>query len=128
MNRHLSPTPDNALSSQLELAFDDNRLAAQLYGDFDQNLALIEQRLAISATPRGNHVLLKGAASAIDQARRVLESLYAMLEEGRSIDVANVDSIIRMIERLEPHQAVRARRDHGALPLRQADDRQRLGS
>ena len=98
MNRHLSPTPDNALSSQLELAFDDNRLAAQLYGDFDQNLALIEQRLAISATPRGNHVLLKGAASAIDQGRRVLESLYAMLEEGRSIDVANVDSFIRMIE------------------------------
>jgi phosphate starvation-inducible PhoH-like protein len=94
----LSPTPDNALSSQLELAFDDNRLAAQLYGDFDQNLALIEQRLAISATPRGNHVLLKGAASAIDQGRRVLESLYAMLEEGRSIDVANVDSFIRMIE------------------------------
>jgi phosphate starvation-inducible PhoH-like protein len=98
LNRHLSPTPDNALSSQLELAFDDNRLAAQLYGDFDQNLALIEQRLAISATPRGNHVLLKGAASAIDQGRRVLESLYAMLEEGRSIDVANVDSFIRMIE------------------------------
>ena len=98
MNRHLSPTPDNALSSQLELAFDDNRLAAQLYGDFDQNLALIEQRLGISATPRGNHVLLKGAASAIDQGRRVLESLYALLEEGRTIDPANVDSIIRMIE------------------------------
>jgi phosphate starvation-inducible protein PhoH and related proteins len=98
LNRHLSPTPDNALSSQLELAFDDNRLAAQLYGEFDQNLALIEQRLAISATPRGNHVLVKGAASAVDQARRVLESLYALLEEGRSIEIANVDSIIRMIE------------------------------
>ena len=98
MNRHLSPTPDNALSSQLELAFDDNRLAAQLYGDFDQNLALIEQRLGIAATPRGNHVLLKGAASAVDQGRRVLESLYELLEEGRSIDLANVDSIVRMIE------------------------------
>jgi len=48
----LPPTADNALSSQLELAFDDNRLASQLYGDFDQNLALIEQRLAVSATPR----------------------------------------------------------------------------
>jgi len=98
LNRHLSPTPDNALSSQLELAFDDNRLAAQLYGDFDQNLALLEQRLGISATPRGNHVLLKGAASAVDQGRRVLESLYALLEEGRTIDLANVDSITRMIE------------------------------
>ena len=98
MNRHLSPTTDNALSSQLELAFDDNRLASQLYGDFDQNLALIEQRLAISATPRGNHVLLKGAASAVDQGRRVLESLYGLLEEGRSIEIANVDSIRTEVE------------------------------
>ena len=98
MSRHLPPTADNALSSQLELAFDDNRLASQLYGDFDQNLALIEQRLAVSATPRGNHVLLKGSSSSVDQGRRVLESLYGMLEEGRQIDISNVDSIIRMIE------------------------------
>ena len=98
MSRHLSPTADNALSSQLELAFEDNRLAAQLYGDFDQNLALIEQRLSVKATPRGNHVLLKGAASGVDQARRVLESLYGMLEEGQSIDISNVDSIIRMVQ------------------------------
>ncbi len=98
MNRHLSATPDNALSSQLELAFEDNRLAAQLYGDFDQNLALIEQRLHLTATPRGNHLMLKGSATAVDQARRVLESLYGLLEEGRSIDIANVDTMIRMIE------------------------------
>jgi len=94
----LSATPDNALSSQLELAFEDNRLAAQLYGDFDQNLALIEQRLKVTATPRGNHLMLKGSASGVDQARRVLESLYGMLEEGRALDIANVDTMIRMIE------------------------------
>jgi phosphate starvation-inducible PhoH-like protein len=98
LSRHLSPAPDNALSSQLELAFEDNRLAAQLYGDFDQNLALIEQRLAVQATPRGNHVLLKGGASGVDQARRVLESLYGLLEEGQTIEVANVDAMIRMVQ------------------------------
>ncbi len=98
MNRHLSATPDNALASELELAFEDNRLAAQLYGDFDQNLALIEQRLKVSATPRGNHLMLKGPAHAVDQGRRVLDSLYAMLEEGRPVDIANVDTMIRMIE------------------------------
>jgi phosphate starvation-inducible PhoH-like protein len=98
LNRHLSATSDNALSSQLELAFEDNRLAAQLYGDFDQNLALIEQRLKVTATPRGNHLLLKGPASAVDQSRRVLESLYGMLEEGKALDIANVDTMIRMIE------------------------------
>jgi phosphate starvation-inducible PhoH-like protein len=94
----LAPTADNALASHLELAFDDNRLAAQLYGDFDQNLALIEQRLKVSATPRGNHVMLKGPASGVDQARRVLESLYASLEEGRTAEIGDVDAVIRMIE------------------------------
>jgi phosphate starvation-inducible PhoH-like protein len=86
------------LASELELAFEDNRLAAQLYGDFDQNLALIEQRLKVTATPRGNHLLLKGAAHGVDQARRALESLYGHLEEGRSLDIGNVDTMIRMIE------------------------------
>jgi len=94
----LPPSFDQGPSSQLELAFDDNRLAAQLYGDFDQHLALIEQRLSVQATPRGNHVMLKGGASAVDQARRVLESLYGQLEEGQAIDVATVDGVIRMIE------------------------------
>jgi len=98
LSRHLSPTADNVLSSQLELAFEDNRLASQLYGDFDQHLALIEQRLAVKATPRGNHVMLKGAASSVDQARRVLESLYGLLEEGQPIDIANVDTMIRMVQ------------------------------
>ncbi|QMV00018.1 phosphate starvation-inducible protein PhoH [Devosia sp. D6-9] len=94
LSRHL-PT-DTA--SQLELAFEDNRLVSQLYGEFDQNLALIEQRLAVQATPRGNHVMLKGAVSSVDQARRVLESLYATLEEGRPVEIADVDGVIRMIE------------------------------
>ena len=87
-----------ALSSHLELAFEDNRLAAQLYGGFDQNLALIEQRLSVQATPRGNHVMIKGSPTGVDQARRVLESLYALLEEGRSVEIADVDGVIRMIE------------------------------
>jgi phosphate starvation-inducible protein PhoH and related proteins len=98
LSRYVSPTSDNAHSSQLELAFEDNKLAAQLYGDFDQNLALIEQRLSVQATPRGNHVMLRGSASAVDQGRRVLESLYGLLEEGQPIDIANVDTMIRMIE------------------------------
>jgi phosphate starvation-inducible protein PhoH and related proteins len=98
LSRHVSPTTDNSHSSQLELAFEDNRLAAQLYGDFDQHLALIEQRISVQATPRGNHVMLKGASSAVDQARRVLESLYGQLEEGSPVDIAMVDAVIRMIQ------------------------------
>jgi len=98
LSRHLPPSFDQGPSSQLELAFEDNKLVAQLYGDFDQNLALIEQRLSVQATPRGNHVMLKGGATSVDQARRVLESLYEQLEEGQQVDVATVDGVIRMVE------------------------------
>jgi len=83
---------------QLELAFDDNRLVSQLYGEFDQNIALIEQRLKVQITPRGNHVTIHGGSGAIDQARRVLESLYDLLEQGRPVEIGDVDAVIRMVE------------------------------
>lgn len=98
MTKHASPAVDPALVTDLELAFEDNRLVSQLYGEYDQNLALIEQRLSVSATPRGNHVLLRGTPTGVDQARRVLESLYAGVEEGRQSEISDVDAVIRMIE------------------------------
>jgi len=98
LSKHVSSGADAAHLTDLELAFEDNRLTAQLYGDYDQNLALVEQRLDVSATPRGNHILLRGRASSVDQARRVLESLYASIEEGRHAEIGDVDAVIRMIE------------------------------
>lgn len=98
MITHLSPKTDSNLKTDLELAFEDNRLVSQLYGEYDQNLALLEQRLGVQATPRGNHVMLSGTASEVDQARRVLESLYAGIEEGRHPLIADVAALIRMVE------------------------------
>ena len=47
-------------SAQIALTFDDNRLASVLFGQYGQNLALIERRLGVVATSRGNHVTLEG--------------------------------------------------------------------
>jgi len=98
LSTHPSSINDQSIKSDLELAFEDNRLVSQLYGDYDQNLALIEQRFGVEASPRGNHVLLRGSETGVDQARRVLESLYASLEEGRHLVIGDVDAVIRMIE------------------------------
>lgn len=83
--------------SSLELTFDDNQLAPQLYGQFDQNLALIEQILDVEISSRGNHLLLIGTPTALDQARSVLETLYAQLEEGRAVEAADVEACVRMV-------------------------------
>jgi phosphate starvation-inducible PhoH-like protein len=86
---------------QIELVFDNNRLASLLYGEFDQNLALIERRLGVRASARGNEVTLSGEAGAIDQARRALEALYDRLLEGHELHQGDVEGAIRMTEATE---------------------------
>ena len=85
-------------SEQIDLVFENNRLASALCGEFDQNLALIERRLDIDARARGNMVTLSGAPGALSLARRVLESLYDRLLEGHDIAQGDVEGAIRMAE------------------------------
>jgi phosphate starvation-inducible PhoH-like protein len=83
---------------QIDLVFDNNRLASSLYGEFDQNLALIERRLGVDARARGNIVTLAGPPSALGRARRVLEALYERLLEGHDLQQGDVEGAIRMAE------------------------------
>ncbi|MEC9369553.1 MAG: PhoH family protein, partial [Pseudomonadota bacterium] len=75
--------------------FEDNRLVALLLGEYDANLALIENRLGVHAAARGNVVTLTGPEFACDIARRVLEQLYARLASGETITPGEVDGVIR---------------------------------
>jgi phosphate starvation-inducible PhoH-like protein len=83
-------------TTQAILTFDDNRLASQLFGQYGQNLALIERRLGIVADQRGNQVTLDGSRDAVEQARRVLEGLYERLKRGDELLSGDVDGAIRL--------------------------------
>lgn len=80
------------------LSYDDNRLASDLFGQYDQHLARIEQKLGIEAIARGNKVTIKGPADLCDQAKYALDSLYHRLEAGEEIEQADVDGAIRMAQ------------------------------
>lgn len=84
--------------THIVLAFDDNRLVGDLYGEFDRNLAEIERRLRVSAIARGNQVTIKGPHQACEQARNVLESLYQRLQTGAEVLPGDVDGAIRFAE------------------------------
>ena len=85
-------------NQKLDLVFDDNRLAGALFGEFDQNLALVEKRIGVDAVARGNTVTLTGTPDEIGRAQRVLESLYDRLMEGHDIVSGDVEGAIRMAE------------------------------
>ena len=84
-----------AARDQIVLAFDDNRLVSQLFGQYGENLAILERRLAVKADSRGNHVTIEGTRLACEQARRVLETLYAQLRRGGHIASGDVEGAVR---------------------------------
>src|SRR6201991_2983703 len=91
----LTPAADTA-PAQVTLAFDDNRHASVLFGQYGQNLALIERRLGVAAEQRGNHVTLEGSRDGVEQARRVLEGLYEDIKKGQDLASGDVEAAIRL--------------------------------
>jgi phosphate starvation-inducible PhoH-like protein len=63
--------------TDLELTPEDNVRLANLCGQFDQHLRLIERRLGIEIANRGMSFRLIGEQQAIDAGARVLKGLYA---------------------------------------------------
>src|SRR6478752_7563433 len=94
-NKQLPITPADGGTSQVLLAFDDNRHASMLFGQYGQNLALIERRLGVAAEQRGNHVTIEGSRAACEQARRVLDGLYEQIKRGHDLSQGDVEGAIR---------------------------------
>jgi phosphate starvation-inducible PhoH-like protein len=98
----------------LTLAFDDNRLLSLLCGEHDEHLALVEHRLGVDITPRGNRVSVRGHAAARDATRDVLSSLYSRAQRGLEVTRGDVEGAIRMREAAAADEsggaAVRTRR------------------
>ncbi|MCP4934917.1 MAG: PhoH family protein [bacterium] len=90
---------------QLVLEFEDNNLIRELLGEFDENLALIEDRLGIETHTNGNLITLSGSNHAIKTAKSVLEGLYHRLRHGEQITPAEVDGTIRHLDPMIPATA-----------------------
>jgi phosphate starvation-inducible protein PhoH and related proteins len=84
------------IAPPVHLEFDDNRLLAMLFGEYDQNLARIEQQLGVSLVSRGNQLAISGPAESVEAARQTLSALYQRLKRGETVDRNDVDAALRM--------------------------------
>ncbi|HKB22124.1 MAG TPA: PhoH family protein [Methyloceanibacter sp.] len=82
--------------------FDDIRLVRDLLGDYDANLAVLEDRLGVEAVVNGNAVSLRGPEASTATAKSVLEQLYSRLAQGEMIGVGEVVGAIRHARSYEP--------------------------
>jgi len=79
------------------LIFDDNPTAAELYGEGDRTLRILEEELGIDAHARGNEVRLMGGSDEIGMARKVLEELYGRVRGGHPVDARDVRDAVRTV-------------------------------
>jgi len=82
--------------ARLEIIFDRPQLLGRLFGEFDQNLVAIENRLGVYIAARGNKIQIEGEAAAAARARDVLSGLYNRIVHGQDLDAGAVEAVIAM--------------------------------
>jgi len=92
--RHAQAQPGE--KARLELMFEKPYLLGALFGEYDQNLVAIENRLGVYIAARGNKLQIEGEAEAAARARDVLQGLYNRLTVGQQIDAGAVEAVIAM--------------------------------
>ncbi|MDO5369755.1 PhoH family protein [Paracoccus sp. (in: a-proteobacteria)] len=92
----LTPTNLSAPTGETLLEFPDNRLLIDLCGPHDRHLARIEQALGVHVIRRGNLLAIMGPPEAQAEAAQILQGLYARLEQGRNVELNEVEAALRM--------------------------------
>ena len=92
----LTPPPSESAPREVRLDFPDNRLLIDLCGEFDRNLADIEQKLSVQIIRVGNALAIHGEDGAMERAAHVLQALYERLEAGKPVEAGDIDREVRM--------------------------------
>ncbi len=120
-----SPTTGASDMAHIVLTFDNNRLASALYGQFDENLARIEQKLGVDVRSKGNQLSIRGEPTATEQARRALDHLYATLQKGHELGPSDVDGALRMAIAADDQLTLPTMENKGKLSAAQISTRKK---
>ena len=79
-----------------DIVFSDNGLLAELCGQFDGNLAYIENSIEVEITHRGNVISIIGDEKEL--CFKILDVLYHRLLNGKSVSETEIDATLRQID------------------------------
>lgn len=85
--------------------FDDNRLVADLSGEYDSHLAILEDVLGVRIDPRGNRFAVRGPESARGRAVAALTALYEKLQRRETVGAGDVRAAAKLTEGVTPASA-----------------------
>ena len=83
-------------AAESTLEFPDNFLLIDLCGEYDRNLATLEQAYGVQILRRGNQLSVVGEDGPRQETLDALKSLYQRLEAGRTLEPGDIDRELRM--------------------------------
>ncbi len=87
------------MSSITQLVFElsSNSQAFNLFGSYDENLALLEDALDVKLVARGNNIMVSGSSEKVGQAQKILEHLSSRAKTGHKVSAQDVRYAVRLV-------------------------------
>lgn len=69
----------------------------ELFGNFDENIKIIEKKYSVTITTIGSRVRVKGEATAVNEACRTINGLILMINKGEQITAQSIDYVSALV-------------------------------
>ncbi len=69
----------------------------ELFGNFDENIKIIEESLGVDIIARGNEIKIKGHGERIKLAERLINNLVGMLKRGEQLNAQSISYAIGLV-------------------------------
>ncbi len=80
------------------MSFENNQLAQSLFGEHNQHIRLVEQRLGLKISTKGNTLQIRGDEPDVFLAQRLFSELYGLLKKDYPLYDNDIDFAIRFLK------------------------------
>lgn len=80
------------------MTFENNQLAQSLFGEHNQHIRMVEQRLGLKISTKGNTLQIRGDEPDVFLAQRLFSELYGLLKKGYPLYDNDIDFAIRFLK------------------------------
>lgn len=80
------------------ITFENNQWAQALFGEHNQHVRLIEQRLGLRISTKGNTLQIRGSEEEVHQARTLFQELYGLVKKGYPLYDHDIEFAIRFLK------------------------------
>jgi len=97
LRKTLDPEFNETQTSE-RMSFENNQLAQSLFGEHNQHIRMVEQRLGLKISTKGNTLQVRGDEPDVFLAQRLFTELYGLLKKGHPLYDHDIDFALRFLK------------------------------